>query len=308
MGKRSAPLGSRSNRIPAPRRGATSHCQALIRVPAIAPRAGVLGENRGMLKTSGMKTIPTRRTIASGLAIVVLALSAAVSHAAACKKVVIEGDVTSAAEWRTPIGKGWVFRVLPIAPGQIGYSGWDLVVDRAQAAGYPDALLLATLPYDSINEREIGTTYGLRAQDAIGWNPRSFRFLTDPAAFREGQQIFRSFSTDGRMQGHAAGAKHDDSPNTLPMARLLELQKGAAAGELSILDAHLIPGVANPAPYAQNWAVASSRTPHQVESAAAGKATPRGALHWMRFSLTLWLPGGWNLPPGLHAVPAACPQ
>ena len=302
MGKRSAPLGSRSNRIPAPRRGATSHCQAIIRVHAIAPRAGVLGENRGMLKTSGMKTIPTRRTIASGLAIVVLALSAAVSHAAACKKVVIEGDVTSAAEWRTPIGQGWVFRVLPIAPGQIGYSGWDLVVDRAQAAGYPDALLLATLPYDSINEREIGTTYGLRAQDAIGWNPRSFRFLTDPAAFREGQQIFRSLVAQGQMQ------QKGGSPNTQAIARLLELQRHGAAGELSILDVHLIPGVANPAPYAQNWAVASSRTPHQVESAAAGKATPRGALHWMRFSLTLWLPGGWTLPTGLHAVPAACPQ
>ena len=255
-----------------------------------------------MLKTSGMKAIPKRRTIASGLAIVVLALSAAVGHAAACKKVVIEGDVTSAREWRTPIGQGWILRVLPIAPGQAGYSGWDLAVDRAQPAGFPDALLLATLPYDSINEREIGTTYGLRAQDAIGWNPRSFRFLADPAAFREGQHIFRSLVAAGQMQ------QKGGPPNTQAIARLLELQKGAAAGELSILDARLIPGVADPAPYAQNWAVASSRTPHQVESAAAGKATPRGALHWMRFSLTLWLPGGWNLPPGLHAVPAACPQ
>ena len=96
------------------------------------------------------------------------------------------GEVSAGQEWKADFGQGWVFRLLPIDTsswaGKAGYSGWDLVVDREQPAGYPDALLVATPPYNSINEREVGTTFGLRAQDAIGWNPRSFRFLTNAAA------------------------------------------------------------------------------------------------------------------------------
>jgi hypothetical protein len=81
--------------------------------------------------------------------------------------------------------------VVPIQPGKAGFSGWDLVVDRVPGAGFPNALLVATPPYNSINEREVGTTFGLRAQDAIGWNPRSFRFMTDPAALQESQRLFQ---------------------------------------------------------------------------------------------------------------------
>ena len=110
---------------------------------------------------------------------------------ASCQKIVLTGEVSAGQEWKAAFGEGWVFRVMPIQAGKAGYSGWDLVVDREQGAGFPDALMLATPPYDSINEREVGTTFGLRAQDAIGWNPRSFRFLTDPAALRESQRLFR---------------------------------------------------------------------------------------------------------------------
>ena len=51
-------------------------------------------------------------------------------------------------------------------------------------------LLLATPPYESISQREVGTTFGIRAQDAIGWNPRSFRFFTNPALFRKAQKLY----------------------------------------------------------------------------------------------------------------------
>ena len=98
---------------------------------------------------------------------------------AVCEKLELLGEVHAAQEWKAAFGEGWVFRLIPIHPGNAGYSGWDLVVDREAGAGFPDALLLATPPYRSINEREVGTTFGVRAQDAIGWNPRSFHFLTD---------------------------------------------------------------------------------------------------------------------------------
>lgn len=104
-------------------------------------------------------------------------------------------------ECASRLGEGWIVRILPIAPSQAGYSVWDLVVDREQPADFPDALSLATMPYNSINEREIGTTFGLRAQDAIGWNPRSFKFLLNVTDFREARHLFRSLMPNmlGRM-------------------------------------------------------------------------------------------------------------
>src|SRR5215469_8429130 len=137
----------------------------------------------------------------------VLVIAGAAGHAAvpparSCQQLELRGEVTAEQEWNAAIGQGWVFRVLPIA----GYSGWDLVVDRDAPAGYPDAVLLATPPYGSINEREIGTTFGLRAQDAVGWNTRSFRFLTDAAQFRQAQQWFRQIEGPNATAGKPGNA------------------------------------------------------------------------------------------------------
>jgi len=221
-----------------------------------------------------------------------------------CQKVVLEGAASAGQEWKAALGQGWVFRVLPIQPGQAGYSGWDLVVDREQPAGFPDALLVATPPYNSINEREVGTTFGLRAQDAIGWNPRSFHFLTDPDAFRESQKLFQTLG--GIKPGMQA-----PGPNSREGAatqRQLKINQKASAGQFRILEARLTPGVSDAAPYAENWALASSRTLHQIEPASGGKSTPLGALLWMRFSVTLWLPAGWKAPAELHGVRVACSE
>ena len=231
-------------------------------------------------------------------------------HAASCQRVVLAGEVSEGEEWRAAFGQGWVFRVLPIVPGKSGaeasYSGWDLVVDREEPAGFPDALLVATPPYNSINEHEVGTTFGLRAQDAIGWNPRSFRFLTTPEAFRESQQLYRQLSKDGQMRLAVVGAAGKNTPEVRATRRLMELERQSSAGEFHIVDAHLAPGIADAAPYAENWALASSRTPHTFEPAVQGKSTPLGELRWMKFSITLWLPGTWAAPRELHAQRTAC--
>jgi hypothetical protein len=229
---------------------------------------------------------------------------------------VLEGNVSAGREWKTSLGQGWVFRIAPIRPEADGYSGWDLMVDRDPASGFPDALLLGTLPYNSINEREIGTTFGLRAQDAIGWNPRSFHFLTDPAAFREGQQIFRRLLHSGAFQpgkqnalqaGSAPGSP-TSSTDSGELARILQLQQRASSGEFRILDARLAPGIGDAAPYAENWALAATRIPHELEAASSGKSTAQGTLNWMKFRITLWLPRPWRLPGELHGTSSACPK
>jgi hypothetical protein len=214
-------------------------------------------------------------------AFLLFALAWSSSHGppAACSKIVIQGEVSFGKEWSAPIGQGWVLRLVPVQPAD-KYSGWDIVLDRAEPAGFPDAVLLATPPFGSLNEREIGTTFGLRAQDAIGWNPRTFRFLTDPAAFHAAQQLY--FSSHGAVDSKSS-------------ARILNLIQSASQGEFRILDSHLAPGIADPAPYAQNWALAAFRTPHQVVPPPSGQPTPRGVLVWMRFSLTLWPPPGWHV-------------
>src|ERR1700749_87448 len=167
---------------------------------------------------------------------------------AGCTKISIAGEVASGKEWSAPMGRGWILRLLPVQPGD-KYTGWDIVVDQSRPAGFPDAVFLATPPYGSLNEREIATTFGLRAQDAIGWNPRTFRFLTDSATFRAARQVYSSSHT-------AADPKSS--------GRLPELIRSSSQGELRVLDAGVAPGIADPAPYAQNWALNALRPPHQT--------------------------------------------
>ncbi|UWZ83981.1 hypothetical protein [Occallatibacter riparius] len=243
-----------------------------------------------------MNLNPLLRVVSALFAAALLQCVCAPAYAAApsnsCSKLVLEGEVTAGHEWKAPLGQGWLFRIVPVPPIQAGYSGWDLAVDRSDPAGFPDALYLATPPFGSINEREIATTFGLRAQDAIGWNPRTFHFLIDPKSFHEAQQAYPSAS----------------SVDPKAMNRLLELQKNAASGEFRILHAHLVPGTADPAPFAQQWALAASRTPHQIESSANSQGSSRGELRSLRFRLTLWLPAKWAFPPGAHPTPSPCGQ
>lgn len=229
---------------------------------------------------------------------------AAAPRPAGCRKIVLTGEVSAGEQWKAAFGEGWVFRVAPIKPGKEGYSGWDLVVDREQSAGYPDALLVATPPYYSISERELGTTFGLRAQDAIGWNPRRFHFLTDPDALRESQKQFRALGgTKIWTEAPVAGSREQEAEQ-----RLLEINRKSSAGQLRILNARLTPGIADAAPFARKWALQSARTPHTIVPAAGAKATPLGELNWMRFSVTLWLPAGWKAPQGLGASQATCSE
>jgi hypothetical protein len=229
-------------------------------------------------------------------------------HAAGCEKIVMTGEVRAGQEWKAAIGEGWVFRVMPIQPVNAGYSGWDLVMDRVQAAGFPDALLLATPPYDSINEREIGTTFGVRAQDAIGWNPRSFRFITSPGVLEKSQQHFQRMYRDARPAAtEKSGLKGTRATEPVD-AWLEELLRRSSPGQFRILDARLTPGIADAPAYGENWALHLASTPHTVEAAPGGRSTPLGTLNWMRFSVTFWLPATWNAPGELHATSGACSE
>jgi len=234
-----------------------------------------------------------------------------------CRKVELNGEVAAGQEWQSPIGEGWVFRVLPIAPSGKGYTGWDLVVDRVDArdAGYPDALLLATPPYGSLNEREIGTTFGLRAQDAIAWGPRRFHFFTDLKDLRRGRELYRAVMTQSPadMVQNQAGITRNQTDRTAASkaeSELLKMVGGGvrlAAGEFTVEEDRLAAGIADPPPYARQWAEHPGGA-RQTLLQTAGSASALGELRWIRFSAALWVPDGWNMPRGLESTAAKCSE
>lgn len=228
-----------------------------------------------------------------------------------CTEIVLGGEVAEKQEWRAAIGEGWEFRVLPIAgaPGKgstaagYGYSGWDLAVDREEGGRYPDALLLASPPYASLNPREIGTTYGMRAQDSIAWMPRRFRFFTAVEEWKQARELYGAL-----MQGIGKSAGSDVAGQ-----KLLDMVggQGVGRGELEVLDARLIAGVGNPPAFARQWAANLGRVPHtlvQSEDRPGGAGAPLGELKWIRFRATLTLPGGWKYPSGLSGKATSCAE
>jgi hypothetical protein len=219
-----------------------------------------------------------------------------------CRKVELQGEVNRGQEWRAPIGQGWVFRVLPVAG--TNYSGWDLAVDRDGT--YPDALLLATPPYGSLNQREIATTFGLRAQDAIAWQPRKFHFLISEKDLTKARELYRIVIAESAQARQTASSPLASSSSSSLLA-IVGDRRRVSAGEFTVLDASLTAGVADPPPYATQWAAQLQQVPHTLVP-SSGKPSPLGQLAWMRFRATLWLPTGWRLPPELHAESVKCAE
>jgi hypothetical protein len=212
-------------------------------------------------------------------------------------RIVLSGEVSAGQAWQAEIAQGWLIRLVPVAPSGRGYTGWDLVVNPTKDSNYPDALLLATPPYGSLSEREVATTFGLRAQDAIAWTPREFHFLTSDHDLSAARMNFKSLTA----------ASSDPSSKENASRELMNLIGNAASGDFRVLDAKLTAGVADPPAFAQQWATRLNRIPHTfVPSNAA--ATPLGELKWMRFSVSLLLPIKWGIPRELHPIPAKCAQ
>ena len=216
-----------------------------------------------------------------------------------CRQVVLMGEVSAGQQWHAALGDGWVFRLMPIAPGQQQYTGWDMVLDReGPEAGYPDALLLGTPPYGSLSEREMGTTYGLRAQDAIAWTPRRFHFLTSARDVERARGLFDRVMSGREQEGAVSRATEE-------LLRLVSDPARMGTGEFGVLDAKLTPGEGDPAKFAEQWASRLPLVPH-TNLQAEGKGSARGQLRWIRFRVTLWMPGSWRLLSGMQFTSVTC--
>lgn len=187
-----------------------------------------------------------------------------------------------------PIGNGLELMLEPLA------SGWIL---RVLPAGKPrpshDYAELATPPYHSISPLLISTDYSFRAQDAIGWNPRRFRFAANEAGFGQMLKTYEEYESKGPTSSSA-------------QTRLAELVSRAPQGTLTILDARLIPGTGDQARTATTVASHFGATAHTIETPADGKTSPLGKITFMRFRIALELSQGFKPDRNLNIKLVPC--
>ena len=180
--------------------------------------------------------------------------------------------------WFQPIASGWILRVIPSA---------GPLPDHDYAE-------LATPPYQSVTPLSISTDFSFRAQDAIGWNPRRFRFATSAANFTPLEHAYRAFVAAGPTP-----------PEKVQAALGQEIAK-TSEGTLTILDSKLVPGTADQWRMAAAVASHFETTAHTLVEEPNHTTSDLGRLVWLRFRLDLDLPVGFRADPGLHLEPRVC--
>lgn len=199
---------------------------------------------------------------------------------APCRVVAVEGEVHAGQPFQTPALAGVDVRLDPVP------SGWVLRVVPAAHPG-DDWAEMATPPYRSVTPLAVTTDWSFRAQDAVGWNPRRFRFAANPASFAALHTLRQTV----------------EAGKTSQVSALAELSSRQPGGTLEILDAHLVPGTADQARAASLVSGHFATTAHELEQPSAGQPTPLGVLTWIRFRVTLELPPGARAAPGRSAQP-----
>jgi hypothetical protein len=206
-----------------------------------------------------------------------------------CRVGVVEGELDAGKGFEQAIGNGLKLWFQPIA------AGWILrVVPASGPLGDHDYAELATPPYQSVTPLSLSTDFAFRAQDAVGWNPRRFRFATSAAEFKQLHKVYERYAS---ARAAPAAALEADLAG--------EVSK-AAEGKLTIVDARLIPGMAD------QWKMAaavSSRfetTAHTLVTPTEGNQSALGKLLWVRFRVELAFPGGFDPASGLKVLQRVC--
>jgi hypothetical protein len=213
----------------------------------------------------------------------------------ACRLGVLEGEVRTGESFVRPIGGGLTVRMEALSWG----SGWVLRVlpmsglPRNTPEAVHDYAQLATPPYSAVNPLLLSTDFSFRAQDAVAWNPRRFRYAGSAADFARLVVAYERYS---RVSPPTAEAQNE----------LAEMVSKEPEGNLQILDVRLIPGTANQAGTAALVASHFSTTAHTVEEPADGKGLPLGKLTWVKFRISLELPRGFEPDKGIKVESAKC--
>jgi len=176
-----------------------------------------------------------------------------------CRRAVVEGEVSAGQGFERVFAPGFRFLLEPIA------SGWIVrVLAEGEPRGGHDYAELASPPYLSVTPLAVGTDFSFRAQDAVGWNPRRFRYAGTVTDFQKLTALYGPV-----VEGDARAS-----------AELAELVARQPEVELRILEARLVPGANDQGRMAAMVASHFETTPHSVEATGASGL---GKVTWMRF-------------------------
>ncbi len=187
-----------------------------------------------------------------------------------CRRSVFEGTVQAGQSFHKAFGGG-LEMVLEAVP-----HGWILrVVPAAGPRPEIDFAELATPPFRSINPLLLTTDFGFRSQDVVGWNPRTFRYLSRRLELAGAQQAYRAVLSSA-------------SPTPAQEMAVARVAETALEGTIEVLDAVLIPGTADSSRSAALVATRYSSTAHTIQPGAAGAL---GEVLSLRFRASLSAPG-----------------
>jgi hypothetical protein len=202
---------------------------------------------------------------------------------AACRRVVFEGDVRAGEAYDKVFAKGLQFYLEPLP------SGWIVRVLAAdEPRGPHDYAELATPPYRSVSPLLLSTDWSFRAQDAIAWNPRRFRYVGDRSTFQKLSALY-------------SGVMANDPASSAKAAMLASTQPEAV---MRVLDARIVPGLADQARMASMVAGHLAETPHTVDQSVA--PSPLGRVEALRFRIEMILPRGAIAAPGVEIEKISC--
>ena len=208
--------------------------------------------------------------------------------AARCSRAVVEGEVRAGQGFRQAFGGGLSVVLEPIA------AGWVVrVLPSAGSRPAEDYAEIATPPYRSVSPLLVSTDFSFRAQDAVGWNPRRFRYAADARAFGRMEGVYR------RVTGAKSASSADESA-------LADAVGAAPEGVFEILDASLVPGTADQTRAAALVAVHFGTTAHRLEQPETGRGTALGRIGWMRFRVRLELQPGVKVYRGVKTESYVC--
>jgi hypothetical protein len=204
------------------------------------------------------------------------------NKAAECSSAVLEGEVSAGKSFEQVFAPGLKFLLEPIA------SGWIVrVLPVGEPRGPHDDAGLATPPYRSVTPLAVSTDFSFRAQDAVGWNPRHFRYEATTTDFRAMRALYDAAAGGDARAGNA----------------LAEIAARQPEAELKILDAHFVPGTNDQAQIAATVASHFEATPHTEEPSGA---SPLGKVTWMRFRVEMDLLPGVKPAKGIQEEKKFC--
>ena len=200
------------------------------------------------------------------LILLFLTPAARCTPAAACKPIVFEGEVRAGQAFLHPINAALDFKLEAVP------AGWIIrVLPHGAERPAHDSAELANPPYQSPTPILISTDFAFRAQDAVAWNPRNFRFFPSPEQVPAAEAAYQAIRREPNRP--AAGSA------------LYRLLPAAAEGNLRILDAELAGGTGNQTAAAATVASHFAETAHRVR--ADLPPSPLGQLLGLRFRVTI---------------------